>query len=440
MDQKKQQLNLKALVAISSGGAVSSVITTVMLATAQTGRSAWIAYSVSILIGGILRILPVIWFASMFRYKGGNYALVTSTLGEQMGGIYALWWLPMFLSRGMGASAMGEYLKSVFPSVNANLAGIIFTTIAFVINLFGISAMVKVQKKLTLAAGAALLVYVIFGFTKLDAGAFSIGSPSYFLGGGAGLLMATVLVIQGASGPSLVSGFSWESENPRTNIPRAIFLSNLIMLIVCGLVSFTAANIAGGEELYGKALTFSAGKVLPGILFPLFMLIGPFMTLFISMNSGMPSMAAPVVAAIGNGWLPEKIGKTNRYGVPWIIYTVMWLICIIPLMLGVSLRSFTAYTVIAQRTSGMLLLISAFRYPKVYREEWKASRFHMSNYLYYPLLVLIACVELFTLYMSVRSIGISAFIGNLIVVALLALYAIMRYKGKKTNVRILVER
>lgn len=438
-NQGKKRLNLNELVAISSGGAVSAVITSVMLATAQTGRSAWMSYVFAVLIGGILRVLPVILFSSMFRYKGGNYTLVTKSLGERFGGIYALWWLPMFISRGMIASAMGEYLHSVIPAVRANDAGVFFTTVAFVINLFGLNTMVRVQKKLTLAAAAALAVYSAIGLTKLDGGALAITSPSYYLHGGLGLIMAITLVIQGASAPSLVCGFSWQAEDPKKNIPRAIFLSNGIMLLACAVVSFIAANTEGAEKLYGKPLTDSAAQILPGLLFPLFMLVGPFITLFISMNSGMASMAAPVVSAIENGWIPKELGKKNRYGVPWIVYGIMWLICVIPLLLGVSLTSFTAYTVITQRISGILLLISAFRYPTVFRKEWRNSRFYMKNRIYFPLLVCIGFVEIATLALSVQNIGLQVFMGNLVLVALLALYALVRYKNGKVHTDIMIE-
>lgn len=117
----------------------------------------------------------------------------------------------------------------------------------------------------------------------------------------------------------------------------------------------------------------------------------------------------------------------------------MWLICVIPMILGVSLKTFTAYTVMTQRISGMLLLISAFRFPTKFKTQWQHSALHIPNGVYYPLLVLVAGVEIATLIMSIRTLLIAAFIGNVVLVSLLAFYAWARYRSGKTNVQILIE-
>lgn len=118
MKEKGHQLGVLSLVAIAAAGSVSGIFSSIGLATEQTGRSAWVAYLLAALIGGFLRVIPPLIFTSMFRYKGGNYAMAAMTLGPLAGGIYALWWLPMFLSRGTSASALGQYLQSVFSGLS----------------------------------------------------------------------------------------------------------------------------------------------------------------------------------------------------------------------------------------------------------------------------------------------------------------------------------
>ena len=439
MKSNQKGFNLPSLVAISAGGAVSGVVTTIMLATQATGPSAWMSYCIAVLIGGILRVLPVIFFAGMFRYKGGNYTLVTASLGELAGGIYALWWLPMFVSRGVAASAMGQYLSSLFPQLDANLAGVLITTLIFIINLFGLNFMVKVQRKLTALSALALIVFAIAGMGHLSPNALAVSSADYYPGGALGMITAVTLVIQATSAPSLVCGFSWQAENPKRNIPLAILISNGIILLLYGTVAFVCGNIEGAAELFGKPLTAYASRIFPGIMFAIFVFAGPFMTLFVSMNSGMASVSAPVIGAIHNGWLPKSLGNTNKHGVPWKIYTLMWLICVVPLLLNVSLKTFTAYTVITQRISGMLLLISAFTFPNRFQDRWEAAPFHMPKPVYYTLLCVIGVIELATLFLSVRNVSSAVFYGNLILVAVLAVYAFFRYRNGKTTVHMELE-
>lgn len=439
MKEQSQQLGFLSLVSIAAAGAIAGVFSSIGLATEQTGRSAWIAYLLAAFIGGFLRVIPVLIFSSMFRYKGGNYTMAAMTMGPLAGGIYALWWLPMFLSRGSSASALGQYLHSVFPGLSTQWTSAVLITVVFVINLFGVRAMAKLQQPLTAVTAGALLVFILFGLTKLQPGALAVSSPEYYSNGGLGVLLAVTLVIQPMSAPGLLCGFSWEAKNPRRSIPLAILAgSGLVALLFAG-VSFVAANTLPVGEMAGKPMTYAAQSILPGGLFPVFLLLGPVLALCSSLNASMSTISAPVLGAIRNGWLPRGLGKNNRYGSPWIIYTAMWLICVVPLLLGVSLKTFVAYTVMTQRISGLLLLVVAFHLPGRFPKQWEASPWHLPRPVYYLLLVLSGLTEVGTLIASVAATSIPVFVGNLVLVGLLAAYAVYRDKTGKTQVEIRAE-
>lgn len=440
MKEKNEGLGFATLVAIAASGAVSGIFSSIGLATGQTGRSAWIAYVLAVLIGGFLRAVPTTVFTSMFRYKGGNYAMAALTLGPLAGGIYAMWWTPMFLARGSAASALGLYINSVFPQVSAKWTGVALTTLVFVVNLFGLKAMSRLQRPLTALTVLALLVFTGFGLFQLQPGAFAVTSPEYYSAGGVGLLMAVTLVIQPTSAPALLCGFSWEAKDPKRDIPRAILVGSGLVLVLFVGVSFVASNAIPMEEMAGKPITYAAQRLLPGALFPVFMIFGPVLALLASLNGTMSSFSAPVLGAIRDGWIPREVGRTNRYGSPWIVYTVMWLICTVPLILGVSLKTFIGYTVMTQRICGLLLLAVAFRVPDRFPREWEASWLHMPKGVYYLLTALSGLTEVGILAASVRATSVPVFVGNLVLVAVLAVYACRRYRGGKTHVDILVER
>lgn len=178
MNEKNKQLGFVSLVTIAVAGAVTGIFSTIGLAIEQTGRSAWIAYGLAVFIGGILRTFPIVVFTSMFRYKGGNYTMTASTLGPLAGGIYALWWLPMFLSRGTAASALGQYLNSVFPQISVKWSAVVLTTIVFIVNLFGVKAMSKLQRPLMAVAAGALMIFTLFGLPQLQPGSFQVAKSA----------------------------------------------------------------------------------------------------------------------------------------------------------------------------------------------------------------------------------------------------------------------
>ena len=84
---KTGALSLFTLVTLAAGQVIGAgVVSTTGVAIAKTGSSVWLAYGAAVLLG-LLLVFPVALFSSVVRFKGGNYAIVSSLLGEKWGGI-----------------------------------------------------------------------------------------------------------------------------------------------------------------------------------------------------------------------------------------------------------------------------------------------------------------------------------------------------------------
>lgn len=84
-NNETEKLNLMALVAIATGQVIGvGVINTTGLAIAETGRSTWLAYALAVVMGFVW-VLPTVFFASIAKFKGGNYTIVHTLLGERAG-------------------------------------------------------------------------------------------------------------------------------------------------------------------------------------------------------------------------------------------------------------------------------------------------------------------------------------------------------------------
>lgn len=434
--EKNKKLSLFSLVCIASGSVIGAgIITTTGLAIAETGRSVWISYGLAVLFG-FLWLLPTVLFSSIAKYKGGAYTMVTACLGERAGGIYALWWLPMFLMCSVMGSALGLYVNSVLPFIPAKWSGIIACTLFYVVNLFGVRAMTKLQNPLTVFLLVCLMAFAVVGFFNLNEGAFDVTSSDYYLNGGVGLIDGLMLLIYSTSGHSLVAGCSWDAKRPKKDIPLAIIFSTVIIFVLYTTVSFVAGNVLPVEEVAGQPLTYVAQKLFPGALFVVFIVGGPIMALATSLNASFPTMAAPALGAIKNGWLPEGIAKTNKHGVPWILYTVMWLVSVVPLLFDVSLSALTAYTVMTMRLSGIIVVIAAFVIPVKFKDSWEKSWMHMPNWLYYAIMTFALVSNLLAIVLNVRTIALPAFILNLVVVGVLGGVALVRFAAGKTRVNV----
>ena len=430
--EKKNKLSLFSLVCIAAGNVIGAGIITTGLAIAQTGRSVWISYGIAVLCG-FLWLLPVIFFASCVKYKGGAYAQIAKLMGPRAAGIYSLWWLPMFLMMGMMALALGMYINSVLPMIPAKWAGIIALTIFYVANLFGVGSMSKLQNPMTVFLLICLLSFGILGFFHLNDGAFAVTSSDYYLNGGIGLLDGLMLLIYSTGGHSLVTACSWDAKRPKKDIPLAIIITTGILMVLYCSVSFVAGNVLPVADVAGQPLTYVAKVIFPGALFVVFIIGGPIMALATSSNAGFITLVTPVHGAIRNGWLPAEIAKTNKHGAPWILYTIMWIIGISPMAFNVPLSALTAYTVLTMRITSLLVIISAFFIPTKLKDAWESSWMHMPNGIYYGICSLALVTNVIAVILNVRTISLPVFLLNLLLVAVLAAYACYRYaKGKVT--------
>ena len=434
MSEKTKKLNLFALVCIATGNVVGAgIITTTGLAIAQTGRSVWISYVLAVLFG-FLWLLPVIFFSSITKSKGGMYTMVTASMGDLAGGLYSLWWMPMFLMMGVMGTALGLYISSITP-LPAKWAGIIAFTVFYVINMFGVGSMSKFQKPMTVFLLVCLLAFAVVGLFHLNDGALDIGSSEYYMNGGLGVINGLMLLVYSTSGHSLVVSCSWDAERPKKDIPLAIMISTLIIFVLYVSVSFVAGNVLPVEEVAGQPLTYVAKVLFPGALFLVFIIGGPIMALATSTNAGFPTMTAPAQGAIQNGWLPKSLAKTNKHGAPVILYTIMYLLGVVPMLFGASLSALTAYTVMAQRVGALLPIIAAFFIPTKFKAEWEKSWLHMPNGVYYALMTFALVTDVIAIVLNIQTLSMPVFLSNLVVLAALALVGVVRYKAGLTQSR-----
>ena len=94
----------------------AGIVTYVGIAISWTGRSAWIAYALAILLG-FLANLPLILMSSAARIKGGNYSFLATTLGEVGGGWYGVQQILNAFYFSTMALSLGNYMHAISPAI-----------------------------------------------------------------------------------------------------------------------------------------------------------------------------------------------------------------------------------------------------------------------------------------------------------------------------------
>ncbi len=427
-----RKLGLTDLVAISSGQVIGAgVITLIGTAIGITGVSAWLAYGAAIIVG-FFSILPFIFISSATMLQGGEYSIVANMLDKRVAGFYATAFITQCLNLSLLGKSLGMYVTSVFPSLNGTIVGLVAVTIFFVLNLGGVNIMADVQKLFTAILVLALLIFGFYGMTQVNPQVYDITQPGFFKTGYGGFVGAIAIYAYSTYGQYMVMNFSKDAARPTRDIPLAIIISTLVIMLVYVSVAIVDCGLLPIEQVANKPLTLAAKKLF-GTFYPIFIIGGPVMALMTTMNSTYGSRANPILRAARDGWFPEIVSRVNSKNVPYVIMFAVYLVGILPLVSGLSIKEITSNLVLVGYLLRMLTALSIFYMPTLLSEQWKQSFLHIPDHVFYGIMVLTVLANVYMVYLSLKGLSSTVLIINIVFLLFCAFYAVARYKSGKVN-------
>ncbi len=405
MKTHEKGLNLVNLVAIAAGQVIGAgVVTYVGPAIAATGISAWLAYAAAV-IAGFFSIIPFIFLSSALVLQGGEYSIIDRMLGAKFAGFYIVAYIAQCLGISVMGLSLGTYLNYIVP-VDKRIIALIGLTIFLCMNLLGVSVMAKLQTVLTSILIGALLIFTVFGLTKIGPQTFDFSSPDFFTDGFKGFSSAVALYAFSTYGQYMVVNFGKDAENPKKDIPLAIIISSVIILIVYVGIALVQSGILPVSETAGKPLTVVAQSILPAPLMMLFIIGGPLMALATTINSFYSARSNPLLRATKDGWFPEFFGRSNKNNAPYILMGMIWLIGVIPILLNMSINKITNNVVLVAYLLRMIIGLATLRLPTLYRKQWEESFLHMPDPLFYCITLFAILAQFYMVYLSARSMSV----------------------------------
>ncbi|MGP8311776.1 APC family permease [Enterocloster aldenensis] len=430
---KTKKLRCVDLVAISSGQVIGAgVVSMIGTAITCTGMSAWLAYGAAIVVG-FLSIIPFILISSTIMLKGGEYTIVANMLNEKAAGFYAISYIAQCLSLSVMGTSLAGYVTSIFPNVNGILVGLLALTFFFLLNLAGVKVMASVQKPLTAILIICLLVFGFYGMTHVNPSVFQVSAPGFFSEGYEGFAAAISVYAFSTYGQYMVMNFGKDAENPTRDVPIAIMVTTAIIFVVYVSVAIVNCGVLPIEEVAGKPLTLTARKIF-GVFFPLFIIGGPAMALLTTMNAQFGSRSTPLLKATLDGWFPAKIGKVNNRNVPYIIMALIYLVGIIPICAGLSIKTISNNLALIGYLSRAIAAIAIVRLPKKMPEEWKRSFLHMPDGLFYTVMAISFAANIYMVYIGAKGLPVQILGINLVFIVACVIYAVVRFNSGKVTV------
>jgi APA family basic amino acid/polyamine antiporter len=220
-----------------------------------------------------------------------------------------------------------------------------------------------------------LLLFVVTGVGTLSPGALDISAPGYFSAGQKGFFAAIVLLVYSCYGYSFVVAYSREAEKPKRDIPFAMIITAGILLILYSAIALVDAGVPPVAEAAGKPLTAVARQIMPLPVYYAFVVGGPLMAIATTLNSSFTVFARPFHQMTDDGWFPRGLARTNRFGAPCLILTIIYVIAITPIIFGFSIQMITTNTVLIGRVADVVAVCAVMTLPHKLPDAWENRYF-----------------------------------------------------------------
>lgn len=429
-------LGKSELLALGVGQVIGAgVITLVGQAVGLTGRSAWLAYAIAVVIGFIM-VIPYVFLSSAIIVKGGSYSVIKAMSGERLAGMYVVSYITQCLSLSLMGTSLGIYLQSLWPVLEPRVVAVVFLLLFYGINLLGISSMAKVQRAMSAILVLCLLMFIVAGLFKLDSAAANFAHSEFFTGGTEGFVNAIFLYVYSVTGYWMNINYASDAKNPKKDVPWSIIMVVPIIMIIYVGVALVGGGVLPLEQVINQPLTNVANSILPKALFVVFMLGGPIMALLTTINSCYAGFAAPHIQAAKDGWYPDFVAKTNKRGAPYVVLTVIMLVSLLPVLLNFDINTITKNCTLVQTVTMAMSAFVVWNLPKRFPEQWAKAPYHVPNGVFYTIMVLSILTYIAVFLASAATLNATIVIVSVSVLVICSVYANIRYKMGKTKVTV----
>ena len=381
-----RRVNLFEAVATIVGMVVgASIFILVPTITGITGPSVFIAYAVA-MIPCIFVVLFETQIVGALPVTGANYVALSRAVSPFWAGSLSLLAVVGFVS-GMCLMAVGfgqytvAFIQSFVPSFtlepNILAAGVIL--LFALANWAGVELTAKVQAAMFLIFVAGMLIFGITGAANFN----PVNMTPMFPGGAAGFIMAIVLASYSWSGLTELADIGGEVKNPRRNLPLALVISLLIILILYVLQPFALVASMNWKDVAktgSNAIMVDANNLLPGwgnwVIY-----IAALGAILTTINAGIWAAPRTVTAWARDGLLPKGLAHINsKTKAPDASLLVITILILLGLATFAAIEKFAVISIILTALYQILLSVAVLRIPKKLPTLFNRSRFKLNTF------------------------------------------------------------
>jgi amino acid transporter/nucleotide-binding universal stress UspA family protein len=305
---------------------------------------------IAFLLNGIINVITAMTYAelgSAYPEAGGGYLWVRKGLPPPFG--FVSGWISWFghtVACALYALGFGTYLEWLLETYLVNpiphdfflgtdkIIAVIVAIILLYINYRGTASTGKSENIFTVSKIIILGIFIAAGGVAMVHNPKAIDNlfGTFFPEGGGGVLYAMGLTLIAFQGYEVIAQTGEEVENPKKNIPRAIFISMfvvvliyiLMVIILFGIITEDMMVVDGrailpheylggtaGSEEGGEVALVKIAEATMGVWGAVLILIGGFLSTLSALNATVFSSSRVAFAMGRDGTLPKKLGAIH---------------------------------------------------------------------------------------------------------------------------------
>ncbi len=379
MNALKRVLGLPAVTFIAVGFTIGGgvfVFTGIVLK--MVGPALPLAYALAV-IPVFLSMLPLAMLGSAIPSVGGNYKYPSRMVspGIAFVGIWIYVLATFFGQIPLYSISCARYISTFYPELSLKVCAIVLVTLFYIVNVVGIKPAATLQAVMVILLLSALLFFSFNGIARFDA-----ANLTNFFEKGNNLIVGVALLTFTYLGSNGIIELGGEIKNPGTTIPRAYFITFPIVTAVYLCVAVATVGGMSWQKTAAEAepLIFLSRTYLSntGVMF--FILGGAVLALTTTLNALFIVGTKSLLIIIDDRLLPSWLGSIHtRFGTPYILLTVIWLLSIVGIVSDLSIETFASYSALGGIIIFLPILIAALRFPGLYPDKYRQAAFTLKG-------------------------------------------------------------
>ena len=339
----KRDLGLVRTTMLGIGGTLSAANFVII---GEAAGMAGYAIIPVVVVCGLLSLLTMFSYAELgtaIPLAGGEYTFSKVAYGGFISFLTGWFeWLSNMFYTALSAIGFAYVVSYLFPEINIPLTAVVVVMVFALINLRGTKETATAETIITIIVLAIIAIFLI---TTVAFAPETTPEPSTSPIGILGIFAATAYLFELYLGAEAVAAAQAEVKNPGRNIPLAIILSAIVLIIMYTSVVVVAVDIVPPNVLSEQAspIAFVAQKAL-GPAGAVLVTVGLAIAGLAATNEAILAQSHVLYAMSRDGYMPKGLGKIHkRFCTPYVAIIVCAIFTVI--FAATGLVNFVVYAV-----------------------------------------------------------------------------------------------